>query len=61
MRGGSNVLVSPAEAAAQLGVSRKTIFRNWQKWGWTKHPLSPRAVRFRQRDIDNYLKGIAQT
>lgn len=59
MRGGSNVLVSPDEAARQLGVSRDTIDRRWQQWGWKKHTLTPRAVRFRQRDIDNYLQRIA--
>lgn len=57
MRGGSNVLVSPNDAAKQLGVSRKTIDRNWQRWGWRKHRLSARAVRFPQRDIDNYIQG----
>lgn len=56
MRGGSNVLISPQQAAEQLSVSRKTIDRNWRKWGWTRHPLSSRCVRFRQRDIDAYLK-----
>lgn len=62
MRGGSNVLVSPTQAAKQLGVSRDTIDRRWQEWGLTKHkignlPNSP--VRFRQRDIDNFIQRTA--
>jgi excisionase family DNA binding protein len=59
VRGGSNTLVSPSEAARQLGVSRDTVDRRWQQWGLTKHKLGDQhnsPVRFRQRDIDNYLE-----
>jgi excisionase family DNA binding protein len=59
MRGGSNVMVSPSQAAQQLGVSRDTIDRNWQRWGLRKHKLGEQPnspVRFRQRDIDNYIQ-----
>lgn len=51
MRGGSNVLISPRQAAEQLGVSRKTILRRWREWGWTRHDLGYNTIRFPQRQV----------
>lgn len=55
MRGGSNVLLTPQQTAAKLGVSRSTVDRNWRNWGLRLVRLSPRAVRFRERDVDNLI------
>jgi predicted DNA-binding transcriptional regulator AlpA len=55
MRGGSNVLLTPKQTAAKLGVHRATLDRNWQDWGLRKVKLSTRAVRFRERDVDNLI------
>lgn len=57
MRGGSNALLSPQQAAVKLGVSRRTIDRNWKLWGWRRIALSARAVRFRERDIDHFIES----
>jgi predicted site-specific integrase-resolvase len=56
VRGGSNVLLTPDKAAAKLGVSRRTLERRWQEWGLRKVILTARAVRFRERDIDNMIE-----
>lgn len=56
MRGGSNVLLTPEQTAAKLGVSRKTVDRHWASWGLPRVVLSARAVRFRERDIDNFIE-----
>lgn len=56
MRGGSNALLTPDKAAGKLGVSRRTLERRWQEWGLRKVILTARAVRFRERDIDNFIE-----
>jgi predicted DNA-binding transcriptional regulator AlpA len=57
MRGGSNVLLTPQQAADKLGVSRKTVDRRWAEWGLRKIVLTARAIRFRERDIDNLIEA----
>lgn len=57
MRGGSNVLLSPEQVATKLGVSRKTVDRRWREWGLRRVQLSARAVRFRERDVDNFIEA----
>lgn len=57
MRGGSNVLLTPQQTADKLGVSRKTVDRHWRAWGLRRVVLSARAVRFRERDIDNLIEA----
>lgn len=57
MRGGSNVLLSPQATAAKLGISRATLDRNWREWGLRKVVLTARAVRFRERDVDNFIEA----
>lgn len=56
MRGGSNVLLTPNQASVKLGVSRRTLERNWKTWGLKKITLTARAVRFRERDLDNLIE-----
>lgn len=57
MRGGSNILLTPQQTAAKLGVSRKTVDRHWRSWGLPRVVLSARAIRFRERDIDNLIEA----
>lgn len=57
MRGGSNVLLTPAQTAARLGVSRKTLDRHWRSWGLRRKVLTARAVRFAERDIENFIEA----
>ena len=56
MRGGSNVLLTPEQAAARLGVSRKTLDRRWREWGLPRVVLSARAIRFRERHVDQFIE-----
>lgn len=56
-KGGSNLLLAPKDAAARLGVSRKTLDRNWRDWGLKRIVLSARAVRFRERDLENFIQS----
>ena len=55
MRGGSNILLTPKQTATKLGVSRSTVDRRWREWGLKQIKLSARAVRFRERDVDNLI------
>lgn len=57
MRGGSTELLSPDRAAARLGVSRRTLDRNWRDWGLRKIVLTARSTRYRARDIDNLIEA----
>ena len=50
-------LLTREEAAAYLGVATQTL-SNWATTGKVALPfirLSPRAVRYRQADLDNFL------
>lgn len=58
MRGGSNRLLTPQEVADKLGVSRKTVYRNWADWGLRSRSLG-RLIRFAERDVDNLIERIA--
>lgn len=57
MRGGSNRLLSPAEVADRLGVSRKTVYRRWSSWGLRDRRLGP-LLRFTERDIENLIERL---
>lgn len=56
MRGGSNRLISPEQAAERIGVSRKTVYRRWREWGFRNRPVG-RLIRFPERDVDNFITG----
>lgn len=55
MTGGSNQLVSAAEAARYLDCSQITLLRNREEWGipWVK---VGNRVKFRVRDLDTFIK-----
>lgn len=57
MRGGSNVLLTRRQASAKLGVSAKTLDRRWREWGLRRIVLTARAIRYRERDIDNLIEA----
>lgn len=54
-KGGSNELLTVREAAAYLGLSPRALERNWQAWGIPRHKVG-RYVRFRVRDLEQYLE-----
>lgn len=57
MRGGSNVLLTRGQASEKLGISPKTLDRRWREWGLRRIVLTARAIRYRERDIDNLIEA----
>jgi excisionase family DNA binding protein len=49
-------LLSPAQVAERLGVSRDTIYRRAGEWGLTPHRIG-RQIRFKESDVEAMLKG----
>lgn len=60
MIGGSNKLVSAAEAAAYLDVDVKTLLRNRDKWELPSVAISNR-IKFRVRDLDAFIQRSVQS
>jgi excisionase family DNA binding protein len=56
MRGGSNRLLSPAEAAQYLNRKERTFREYWRSWGIPAYRVG-RALRFRERDLENWLEA----
>jgi excisionase family DNA binding protein len=54
MLGGSNKLISAAEAAERLNVHRETLYRERENWG-LKSVRVGRNIKFRERDIEDWL------
>ncbi|NEA59410.1 helix-turn-helix domain-containing protein [Streptomyces sp. SID13666] len=55
MRGGSNKLLTPLEAAQFLAVSLSTFYSNWRRWGIKAHRVG-KHLRFRERDLESWLE-----
>lgn len=53
--GGSNRLLGVPEAAEFLAVPERTLRENWRRWWLSAHRVG-RAIRFRERDIENWLE-----
>ncbi|MGW3564450.1 helix-turn-helix domain-containing protein [Streptomyces sp. NPDC000941] len=53
-RGGSNRLMTVEEVAAWLRVSETTVRNKYRAWGIKPQKVG-RLLRFRERDIANYL------
>ncbi|AQA13764.1 MULTISPECIES: helix-turn-helix domain-containing protein [Streptomyces] len=53
-RGGSNRLLTTEEVAAWLRVSETTVRNKYRAWGIKPQKVG-RLLRFRERDIANYL------
>jgi excisionase family DNA binding protein len=57
--GGSNKLLTLAEAAAILNVPPTRLRDHWKRWGIPALRIG-RELRFRERDLDNWIsKRIA--
>ncbi|MFE2104348.1 helix-turn-helix domain-containing protein [Kitasatospora sp. NPDC059463] len=54
MQGGSNRLLTPEEVAKWLKVSEITVKNKYRTWGLPAQKVG-RLLRFRERDIVNYL------
>lgn len=54
MRGGSNVLLTPDQAAEVLGVSRRTLLDSYRRWGIPVVRVG-KHVRFRTRHLDKWV------
>ncbi|WP_121017145.1 helix-turn-helix domain-containing protein [Streptomyces sp. 3211.6] len=54
MRGGSYVLLTPAEVADWLKVSEGTVKNKYRTWGLRSQKVG-RLLRFRERDVVDYL------
>ncbi|WP_274913549.1 helix-turn-helix domain-containing protein [Streptomyces sp. WZ-12] len=54
-RGGSNRLLTVEEVAAWLRVSEVTVRNKYRVWGIRPQKIG-RLLRFRERDIANYLE-----
>jgi excisionase family DNA binding protein len=58
MIGGSNRLLTAAETAEFLAVSKKTLYNYWRTWGLTAFRVG-RGLKFRQRDVESWLERHA--
>lgn len=58
--GGSNRLITAQETAALLNISVDTVYRRWHEWGLRGLHVG-RSLRFRERDIANWLDRLAGT
>ncbi|MCQ4041994.1 helix-turn-helix domain-containing protein [Streptantibioticus rubrisoli] len=54
MRGGSNQLLTPGQAAAFLAVPLSTLYSNWRRWGVPAYRVG-KHLRFRERDLEAWL------
>jgi excisionase family DNA binding protein len=59
VKGGSNRLMSAAELAEMLGVSVDTVYRNWRGWGLKGYRIGNRSLKFRDRDVENWIEQNA--
>ena len=58
MRGGSNRLLSAQETADHLGINVETLYRRWKEWGMRGYRIA-RQLKFRERDIENWIERQA--
>lgn len=59
MRGGSNLLMTPDEAAAELGVTKRVLMDSYRRWGIPYLKVG-KHVRFRTRDLHNWVDARMQ-
>ena len=57
--GGSNQLLSVANAAEFLDVPERTLRDRWRSWGIPAYRVG-RAYRFRVRDLEQWLAGCRE-
>jgi excisionase family DNA binding protein len=56
MPGGSNQLLSVANAAAYLDMPERRLRDNWRRWGIPAYKAG-RELRFRVRDLERWIEG----
>jgi excisionase family DNA binding protein len=54
--GGSNRLLSAAEAAQYIGRKERTFREYWRTWGISGYRVG-RSLRFRERELENWLQA----
>ncbi|WP_432096306.1 helix-turn-helix domain-containing protein [Streptomyces sp. bgisy100] len=54
MRGGSNRLLTPTQTADYLAISLSTLYSQWRNWGIPACRVG-RHLRFRERDLENWI------
>jgi excisionase family DNA binding protein len=52
--GGSNILLTPDEAAEYLNISKRTLMDSYRRWGM-RHVRVGRHIRFRVRDVEAWV------
>jgi excisionase family DNA binding protein len=55
LKGGSNVVLSAAEAADYLDCSVDTLYRNWRAWELPGFYVG-RQLKFLARGLDNWIE-----
>ncbi len=55
MRSGSNLLMTPDEAAAELGVTKRVLMDSYRRWGIPFLKVG-KHVRFRTRDLHGWVE-----
>ncbi|MFI9721143.1 helix-turn-helix domain-containing protein [Streptomyces sp. NPDC052396] len=60
MRGGSNRLLTPGQAADYLAVPLSTLYSNWRVWGLKAYRVG-RHLRFKERDLEFWLEAHTAT
>lgn len=59
MRGGSNLLTTPGEAATESGVTKRVLMDSYRRWG-IPYLKFGKHVRCRTRDLHNWVEGRMQ-
>ncbi|MEU6389995.1 helix-turn-helix domain-containing protein [Streptomyces sp. NPDC046939] len=59
MKGGSNVLLTPAQAAEVLGVSKRTLMDSYRRWGIPIVRVG-KHVRFRTRALEQWIDANSE-
>ncbi len=54
------ILLTPSQAAHQLGISERTLSKLRHERGLRYVLVSPRTIRYRANDLDDYLNAQAK-
>lgn len=49
-------MISPEQLATLLGVSTKTVYRNWREWGLKGYRIG-NGIRFRKPEVEKWIEG----
>ena len=56
--GGSNRVLSLAEAAERIGVAPSTLYKHWREWTGLRGFKVGSLVKFRERNVEAYLAQL---